>query len=200
MMAPSIARALSLARSAAWTESWRSVAAARTAVERREASGPRRSRGRAPLSAAHGWCACRRSASLRSFPFVRETDFLSSLPGLTRQSMRDRRTRKLLTGISRRHFSMAHRVKPGGDQIRQSWAQLGRLGAPRERGLLVHVGTATVMPALGAGIHVFVRSKSKPWMAGSSPAMTRNVAARTVLRAGSPLSRGRAASVPLIPA
>jgi hypothetical protein len=28
------------------------------------------------------------------------------------------------------------------------------------------------MPALGAGIHVFMRSKSTSWMAGSSPAMT----------------------------
>ena len=41
-------------------------ALASAAVERREASASRaRTRSRAPSSPAHGWCACRRSASLR---------------------------------------------------------------------------------------------------------------------------------------
>jgi hypothetical protein len=35
--------------------------------------------------------------------------------------------------------------------------------------------TLFVMPGLVPGIHVFLESESKTWMAGTSPAMTGNI-------------------------
>jgi hypothetical protein len=45
--------------------------------------------------------------------------FRSSLPGLTRQSMRQRRSFSFAAWLVKLHFSMDHRVKPGGDDARE---------------------------------------------------------------------------------
>ena len=47
----------------------------------------------------------------------RERVFMSSLPGLTRQSMRWGRSLGLAVWLAQLLFSMDHRVKPGGDEM-----------------------------------------------------------------------------------
>jgi hypothetical protein len=54
----------------------------------------------------------------------RERSSISSLPGLTRQSMLTRRLQRLSAGFRQRHFIMDHRVKPGGDEVREPTAVL----------------------------------------------------------------------------
>ena len=77
----------------------------------------------------------------------RELIFISSLPGLTRQSMRPRSLFRFSAWFRWPHFSMDHRVKPGGDEWR----------AARVRGLSVNLSrrgcplTPTLSPHAGRG-------------------------------------------------
>jgi hypothetical protein len=48
----------------------------------------------------------------------RERDSMSSLPGLTRQSMLTAGSLVFAARFCSLHFSMDHRVKPGGDEVR----------------------------------------------------------------------------------
>jgi hypothetical protein len=77
----------------------------------------RAARGRASCTA--GWSK-RLSAFRFPFSFVRcqcePRFFSSSLPGLTRQSMRKRSAIKFRVASRKPQVSMDHRVKPGGDE------------------------------------------------------------------------------------
>jgi hypothetical protein len=121
-----------------WTVAGRFAGNARLKAPAREARNWSRvvafgrlsqNRGGAPIDVrlaiqARPWPTLRQNTvasvgvSLPIFSFVRSRSFfLSSLPGLTRQSMPKLRSLSASTGVRARRVSMDHRIKSGGDDL-----------------------------------------------------------------------------------
>jgi hypothetical protein len=112
-----------LANAATSQEAWPEVASkttkvplARAAVERRQSWAPRKGRGRARRHGIITFASVGVSPPIFYFVLSRSFLFLSSLPGLTRQSMPKRGFGSAPTGVCQRRSSINHRIKSGGDE------------------------------------------------------------------------------------